>query len=344
MNLVFKSEKLTIDEIRTGKSFKNIYEDHESQVINIVKKWYSDEDYMEFVTSGSTGVSKVIRLSKNKMRYSAEVTMNHIDPKHKLSHAVLCISPYFIGGAMLVIRSLVREIDLIVQKPNAIPTITGHSGLISMVPLQVMRSLEADEDFFQSQPTLLIGGAPMAEKYIHQLKRKNVKAYITYGMTETASHIALRDILTREQYIVLGDSLIDKDSRDCLKIKGTLTEHSWMQTNDIVEIIDERSFKWIGRADFIINTGGYKVNPESIESEIQEKIKYPILIASESDEILGQKVILLVESEQLVEIDDSIFDALHAYSKPKKIVHIKSFVYTSTGKIDRKKTAKKYLQ
>ena len=343
MNLVLQNEKLTIDEIRTGKSFKNIYEDHESQVINIVKKWYSDEDNMEFVTSGSTGVSKVIRLSKNKMRYSAEVTMQHIDPDNQIKQAVLCISPSFIGGAMLVIRALMRGIDLFVQKPNAIPSISEKQALISMVPLQVMRSLESGESFFGESHTILIGGAPLPEQYIHQLKTKNIKAFITYGMTETASHVALREIHSSEVYHTLGDTQVDIDNRECLKIKGTLTDHEWMQTNDIVEITGNNTFKWIGRADFVINSGGYKVNPEAVESALQDEIKKPILIASEVDEILGQKVILLIESDKPFDIDHSIFNRLHTYSKPKKIVFAAPFIYTSTGKIDRIKTAKKYL-
>ena len=344
MNIVFKNEKLTIDEIRTGKSFKNIYEDHESQVINIVKKWYSDEDYMEFVTSGSTGVSKVIRLSKSKMQYSAEVTMQHIDPMKQITRAVLCISPAFIGGAMLVIRSLVRGIDLIVQKPNAIPSIQVRGALISMVPLQIMRTIEANESFFDHENTLLIGGAQLSEKHVLYLKHKKVKPYITYGMTETASHVALRDISSSEAYQVLGDTEISTDERDCLKLRGTLTDHEWMQTNDIVEINDKQSFKWIGRADFVINSGGYKVNPEAVEGVLQEEIKKPILITSEVDEILGQKVILLIESDKPFDFDHSIFNQLHTYSKPKKIEFVASFIYTSTGKIDRIKTAKKYLQ
>ncbi len=344
MNLVLRNEKLTIDEIRTGKSFKNIFADHESQVINIVKKWYSDEDNMEFVTSGSTGVSKVIRISKSKMRYSAEETMRHIDPQQEINHAILCIPSTFIGGAMLVIRSLVRNIDLIVQKPHAVPTLTSEPGLISMVPLQVMKSLESNEAYFKDQHTLLIGGAQLPNRYVDQLKTKRVNTYLTYGMTETASHIALRNIKSSDAYEVIGDTSIDIDDRDCLKIKGTLTDHQWIQTNDIVQLIDKKSFEWVGRADFVINTGGYKVNPESVENVLQEKIKKPILICSEADEILGHKVILLVESDEPFEIDKSVFDPLHTYSKPKKTVFVKSFVYTPSGKIDRIKTSIKHLQ
>ncbi len=343
MNIVFKNEKLTIDEIRTGKSFKNIYEDHESLVINIVKKWHSEEDYMEFLTSGSTGVSKVIKLAKSKMRYSAEVTMGHLDPNKQIKQAVLCINPAFIGGAMLVIRAIIHNMDLIVQKPNAIPDIAGDKALISMVPLQVMKSLEANEAFFDNQHTILIGGAPLQEKFIRQLKQKNTRAFITYGMTETASHVALRDIASSEEFQPLGDTQIEVDERGCLRLLGTLTDGEWLQTNDMVELTEKKTFKWIGRSDFVINTGGYKVNPEVVENALQDQIKKPILITSEMDEILGQKVILLVESEKPIDIDHSIFNLLHTYSKPKKIVFVASFVYTSTGKIDRIKTAEKYL-
>ncbi|XOV94754.1 MAG: AMP-binding protein [Bacteroidota bacterium] len=346
MNLVFKNEKLTSTEIRTRESFKKISEDYEFQVINIVKNWYSDDDYMEFMTSGSTGISKVIRLSKDQMRESSMATMAYLDPDKQVTHALLCISSSFIGGAMLIIRALLHEIDLIIQKPNASPTIPLNTKcLVSMVPLQVMNSLNHDISSLDGIHTLLIGGAPLSEKYLNILRSRKINAFVTYGMTETASHIALRSVNETDSYYkVLGDTEISIDDRQCLKIRGSITNNVWIQTNDLVEIKDERSFIWIGRNDLIINSGGYKVNPETVEMILGEVIKNPLLIIPEEDELLGQKVILLIESENPLKIDDSIFKRLHPYTKPKRIEFVKSFVYTPSGKIDRIKTAKKYLQ
>ena len=73
-------------------------------------------------------------------------------------------------------------------------------------------------------------------------------------------------------------------------------------TNDLVEIKNSSHFKWLGRVDNIINTGGVKVIPEKIEAEInrlfeQHKVKNKFLISGISDPVLGSKVILVIEGE-----------------------------------------------
>ncbi|WP_332912306.1 hypothetical protein [Algoriphagus boritolerans] len=40
-----------------------------------------------------------------------------------------------------------------------------------------------------------------------------------------------------------------------------------IQTNDLVELTSETSFKWQGRVDFVINSGGVKFHPELLEKQ-----------------------------------------------------------------------------
>ncbi len=345
MTILLNDVQITTEDIRSGKSLNNL-DDHEAEVINLLRQWYGKEDSIEFQTSGSTGKPKIISLTKDQMKYSAVATMDRIDPDREISHSILCISPSFIGGAMLVIRSVLSDLDLFVQKPGALPEIShDRSPLISLVPYQIMKSLDSDIAYFDSVHTLLIGGATLPDKYVQILKSRQINAYLTYGMTETSSHIALRHVRSAtSDFEVIGQTQISTDERGCLMIRGTVTNNQWLQTNDIVKIKGPGMFEWVGRADLVINSGGFKVSPEPIENFLMDSLKKQVLILPEHDEILGQKVILLIESENHIQLDESIFESFHPYARPKKIQFVKSFVYTATGKVDRSKTANKYLR
>lgn len=49
-----------------------------------------------------------------------------------------------------------------------------------------------------------------------------------------------------------------------------LENGEWYKTGDIVEKIDENSFRFIHRKSELINVGGYKVNPHEVEEEIKK--------------------------------------------------------------------------
>ncbi len=344
MEIVFEKDKLDIEDILSEHFHEKDFMDHEIGVIELVKKWKSKDDHLIFKTSGSTSAPKVVKLTKQQMRKSAEFTMGFIDPKRELKKCILCISPEYIGGAMLMIRALIYNLDLIVLKPTSIPKIDHTKSLVSMVPLQVMNALDDDESALDNVHTLLIGGANLPRNYQDLLSQRNVNAYATYGMTETASNVALRHVASGNSHFkIIGDSAISTDQRGCLKIKGTVTNHEWIQTNDAVKLLDDKTFIWIGRADFVINSGGYKINPESIEEELRSQIDHPILIVPKNDKSLGQKVVMLIESKEPIKIPDNIYFNIHPFAKPKIIQFVNDFIYTENGKIDRLKTIAKYI-
>ena len=114
-------------------------------------------------------------------------------------------------------------------------------------------------------------------------------------MTETASHIAIR-YFGSSLYEKVGPLKISVDKNSCLKFKGVLTNNQWLQTQDTIELIDENTFKWLGRQDFVINSGGFKIHPKKIESELKkQQTDQSLMITYLPDEVLGQKVVLLLE-------------------------------------------------
>jgi O-succinylbenzoic acid--CoA ligase len=108
-------------------------------------------------------------------------------------------------------------------------------------------------------------------------------------------------------------------------------------TNDIVELVNENQFIFLGRIDNVINSGGIKLIPEQIENKLMSKIQQRFFISSKSDDELGEKLILVVEGDK-VEFEHTIYEDLDKYEKPKEILFIPKFKETATGKIMRKET------
>lgn len=328
----FKKCVLKIDEIRKDEISLGNFLEHEREVIKLISWWKSTEATVQFKTSGSTGTPKVIRVDREKIRYSAAATMQVLDPSANFKAALLCLNPSTIGGAMVVFRSLLRNLDLTVVTPSNNPSkqLDDHDAfdLVSLVPLQ-MKATSAL--FWNRFDTILVGGADFQTNDL----RTTANIFTTFGMTETVSHFALR-ASDQEHYKCIGDTIIAQQANGCLKIKGSLTSNQWLQTNDVIDFLSTTTFRWNGRADFIINSGGVKINPESIEKLLSSQFKSSFLVASLPDEKLGNRLILIIEGAEVALDPD--YSTLPKYGNPKEIYFLPAFARTSSRKIDRAKT------
>ncbi len=325
-NFVLKLEEILKDSLPTER-----YNEHENIVLNIIRKWFSNAKSFIHHSSGSTGRPKKIEISREKIEISTKATLDFIDPDNTVKSSLLCLDPSHIGGAMVVYRALIAEHDLHIIEPtsNIISIIGANSfDLVSMVPLQFKALSHSQIDQFGK---ILIGGAPIDSKTV----KTSAAIYSTFGMTETVSHIALRS-LSEDVFTTTGDTIVRIDQDDTLEIHGSITDGKWLKTNDIVEIVNPNAFKWIGRKDFIINTGGIKVNPEEIELALNDQMNDDFIICSLPDSSLSRKVVLVSSgSEQVLD-----FSNLRRYHIPKEIFFDREIFKTPAGKLDRLKTQK----
>ncbi|VXB99906.1 O-succinylbenzoic acid--CoA ligase [Flavobacterium sp. 9AF] len=327
------------DLCRVVYSFIKEGEDYEKHIGSFLLEWLDDNSYIEVETSGTTGVPKIIRLEKRAMIQSALATGDffNLDPGDT---ALLCLSAKYIAGKMMLVRALILGLELDITTVDGNPLLNNDKvyDFAAMVPLQVENSLEK----LRHIKKIIIGGAPVSKALAEKLKKKKINAFETYGMTETITHVAARKIGT-ETFKTLPNISISKDDRDCLVIQAPKILADPIVTNDIVTLVNEKEFIWLGRFDSVINSGGIKLFPEQIEIKLQSFIKERFFIASESDEKLGQKVILVIESKEK-SIPDTVFDNLNKFEKPKAIYFIPKFVTTETGKLNRIETLKMIKQ
>lgn len=314
-----------------------------------LENWFNSSDFIELKTSGSTGNPKQIIVKKKQMINSALATGKYLNLKEG-DKALCCLLVDFISGKMMIIRALTLGLDLYFTPPSSNPlaSVMGNFDFIAMTPMQVANSLTE----LHRVQKIILGGASISNDLEKKLQKFDNQIFATYGMTETLSHIAIRKITHSQEkkqiYEALPNVFFEKDNRNCLIIscKGVTDEK--IITNDVVNLLNETSFEWIGRWDNVINSGGIKVFPEEIELKLSEIIKKNFFIGAEQDELLGQKIILFLEgnSEKNKNILEEIKlkNILEKYKIPKKVYFLQKFIYTETGKIQRNETMKLALQ
>ena len=306
----------------------------EKKIGKFLLEWLNNESFVFVQTSGSTGKPKQIVLDKKAMMASAKATGTFFNLQPK-STALLCLSTDYIAGKMMLVRAITLGLHLDAVEPNSNPLGNKKYDFVAMVPMQVANSLNK----LYLVETLLIGGTKVSYQLAESILKTNCKAFESYGMTETISHIAIKPIGAKE-FTILPNVTISLDERNCLVIEALELSQDKIITNDIVEILNERQFVLKGRIDNVINSGGVKIFPEEIEEKLAKFISVRFFIASLPDEKLGEKVILVLEGKPF-EVDNTIFSDLSKYQIPKEVVFIDKFIETETNKINRKKTLEK---
>ena len=316
----------------------------ENKIIFFLTEWFSNSETVKVQTSGSTGVPKVFDIEKEKMINSAKMTCDFLNLK-KNDSALLCLPVDYISGKMMIVRAFERNLNLILKDPSTKPLqdLDKEIDFCAMTPLQVENSL----DKIHLIKNLIIGGASVSQSLklkiaeVLTLKRAEVptKIYETYGMSETLSHIALKEIFPQEDdYFKVFDGIeISLDERGCLKIFAPNLNSEILQTNDLVEIFNENQFKFLGRIDHVINSGGAKIFPEELEALVKKEIPNEVVFLGFKDEILGQKLIAVIEdteSESLLHQLSSI-NYQQKFHRPKEIIFIDKIPRTPNGKINR---------
>lgn len=319
-------------------------------IIDFVESWEAGRKSFEFQTSGSTGKPKLIKISRTQMEHSAQMTIETLGLKPN-STSLLCMNPSFIGGKMMIVRSLINQMNLVVLEPSSNPLkdLDESIDFAALVPLQLANAFGDNKSLSRLKDisSIIVGGGEISTPLRQRVSSLNNAIYSTYGMTETVSHIALQ-LLSRQStetyFTAIKGVEINIDDRDCLTIKSAVTNNRIITTNDRVELVTDNKFKWLGRIDNVINSGGIKVQIEMVEASISKifnalQLKNRFILKGAPDNALGQKVVLLVEGDLDQDIYKTLATAfkseLNKYEKPKEIVLVEKFEETPTGKILR---------
>jgi len=327
-------------------------------LFDFINSWLDDSvTHFTVQTSGSTGTPKQIQHSREAMTASASRTCDFFQFKQG-DTALLALPSTHIGGKMMIVRSIIRSLKLICTEPRSNPLAQLDSNIqidfAAFTPMQMTLMMDDASTLpkLSKIKKIILGGGEVSFPLRQRLQGIDAAVYETYGMTETISHIALKKLNGTDRsdnFTTLEGVKIALDSRACLMIEAPHLSSSLLITNDIVRIVSDIEFQWLGRYDNIINTGGIKVSAEEIERKLQPHIKDNFFITGLPDDKLGQRVTLILETFRYHKQDESIYiDLFNTYldkfERPRKVLTIDKFSYTENGKINKPETIKKLTQ
>lgn len=313
-------------------------------LFNFIGEWYNKQDYILVTTSGSTGTPKKLQLKKKHLKNSAAGTYHYFAPWNK-KPLLSALPAHYIAGKMMVVRALEYNLPLVWVEPSTQPlkTLQIPVQFAALVPNQVAESIDLLE--YNLVEKLIIGGAPVTPQLEHRLQSASTRCFATYGMTETATHIALRPLNgsdQKEEFTFLNGITGSTNNSGLLTIHAPQLGAENLKTNDIVDL-NYNSFIWRGRAGFTVNSGGLKIQPEELEKQLEGKIPFPFFFWSEPDPVLGEKLIIIVKAGKSTAAEHEVKEVLKQFITdgkllPKKIYFTTRFQYSANNKLLREKT------
>ena len=241
------------------------------EVYTFLNDWFYNGDKITVRTSGSTGKPKLIPLNKEHMVNAAKATGEYFKLPERTT-ALACMPVHYIAGKMMLVRAMTLgwHLDIIPPTSNPLATVYKRYDFSAMVPMQLRASLKE----LHKIKKLIVGGGVVSPEVITKIQEVPTAIYATYGMTETITHIAVKKLnqytikKTTPAYQVLPHVTISQDKRGCLVIKAPNVSEEDIVTNDVVTLFSDKAFEWLGRYDHVINSGGVKLHPETIEEKL----------------------------------------------------------------------------
>jgi len=339
--------------------------DYEAKVLSICRQWDEGQSTFTLHTSGSTGPSKSIVVSRQQIESSILLTQQTFQLESN-DIAFCCWSVDTVGGLMMVLRARHLGMELWVLEPQIQPFqsmekyrslffSTGKSVLYAFVPAQLdaIKQDPTSYPFLHRAKAILIGGAPMAPSLTNWVMEQNMPFYATYGMTETVSHVAIQQLAPHHDpgFHPLPSVQLREGSEGNLEILSPTSGPEWLVTRDTVEWLEPPYFRITGRLDSIINSGGVKIQLQQIDESVGQWVasrqwRGAFFAWGLPDAQWGQKLVVFFEgNEPPGEIHlfwENVADVLPKYWKPKEFILLPQFDYTTSQKIDKINTVKRY--
>lgn len=315
--------------------------------------WHNDSDYVVCHTSGSTGKPKEIRLAKDFMRSSARRTIEFfgIDESSCLH---TCLDFKYIASMMMTVRADEANCRLTSEVPSSSPLQEvgkeERIDLLSVVPAQMEWILDVEEKW-RGIRNILVGGSAIPSSMLRRIALSGYDVWESYGMTETASHIAIRKVDDEDSpFKTLNGIMVGVNDDGCLTI--AMPDGQKFTTTDIAVMEGENEFRILGRADHAVLSGGLKIHPEELERRLGPFIAFEYCISSVPDGKWGEKLVLVVEAPKDAMEEGLLREAvgvrLRQYKKilelgvkaPKDVFVMEELPRTLKGMVDRKRLKK----
>jgi o-succinylbenzoate---CoA ligase len=292
-------------------------------------------------TSGSTGSPKGVELSAAALLHSARASLARIGARPG-ERWLCCLPASHVAGLQVLVRSIASDTEPVFSG-------TGYTH-VSLVPTQLRRRLAAGEPLDQ-RGTILLGGAAAAGPLLAAARAAGARVVTTYGMSETCGGCVY------DGYPLDGVSVTTEDEGR-LVIDGPVLFSGYtgqpprtgpFATSDL-GYIDKTGFVQVrGRADDVINTGGYKVVPGEVARALETcPGVQEVVVVGGPDQEWGERVIAIVIPADRRDPPDVKLLRTHAsgvlprYAFPSEVVLVDTIPLLPSGKPDLAKLRREH--
>jgi O-succinylbenzoic acid--CoA ligase len=306
-------------------------------------------------TSGSTGAPKGVELSAAALRHSAQASLDRVGARPG-ERWLCCLPVTHVAGLQVLVRSLISGTE---------PVLAGHADAatlaasgcahVSLVPTQLQRLLEIDVDKLTPLAgfsSVLLGGAAAPAGLLAAARAAGVPVVTTYGMTETCGGcvydgVPLDGVRVKiaddERICIAGPVLFSGYRPSAGGSRGVAPpdDTAWFRTGDLGRLDESGRLTVRGRADDVINTGGYKVVPGEVEAALASCPGVrDVAVLGQPDREWGERVVAVVAPSDPADppglelLRLHVRDRLPRYAAPSRVVMVDAVPMLSSGKHD----------
>lgn len=355
------------------KNLSDVLFQQYEQRISTVSPSKIPEDIADILfTTGTTGIPKGVMISHkaviantlnliNRQNFSPILTfiahgpLNHIGSLSKILPTLLTGGTLFLMDGLRDIAAFFRAID---QAPNLVATFLVPASIRMLTRLAAEKLSECAN----KMAFIETGAAPLAAADMQKLCQllPETELFNTYASTETGIVASYNyndgaciencmgepmrcssiSILDDGRIVCHGNTLMS-GYLDIVSQEVSLFHGDDFVTNDLGKIDAQGRLHLLGRADDIINVGGFKVSPLEVESTalrlpfIADCVCIPV-----AHPLMGNMLKLLVVTNGDFDKETTLNflkERLEAYKIPTAYEQVEAIARTFNGKIDRKK-------
>jgi O-succinylbenzoic acid--CoA ligase len=300
-------------------------------------------------TSGSTGVPKGVELSAAALRHSARASLDRLGARPG-ERWLCCLPVTHVAGLAVLVRSLVSGTEpVLAERADAGTVAASGCAHVSLVPTQLQRLLlqagAHGPTPLAGFSSVLLGGAAAPAGLLDAARDARVPVVTTYGMTETCGGCVydgvpldgVRAEVRDDERIWLSGPVLFSGYRGGPRAPAD----GWFRTGDLGLLDAEGRLAVRGRADDVINTGGYKVVPGEVAAALQSCPGVrEVAVVGQPDPQWGERVVAVVvpadpgapPAPELLR--RHVRERLPRYAIPSRVVMVDAVPMLPSGKQD----------
>ena len=317
------------------------------------KKGVAEGTAVVVPTSGSTGEPKGVELSASALRHSARASLARIGARPG-ERWLCCLPATHIAGIQVLVRSLVSGTDpVLAERADAATVAASGCAHVSLVPTQLRRLLNVDMSPLAGFSSVLLGGAAAPGGLLETARAAAVPVVTTYGMTETCGGCVYDGVPLDGVQVTIGDDeriwidgpVLFSGYRGEPRVQGSF------RTGDLGRMDSGGRLVVRGRADDVINTGGYLVVPGEVAAALQTCPGVrDAAVLGQPDPEWGERVVAVVapadpaDPPTLELVRLHVKQRLSRYAAPSRVVMVDAIPMLPSGKHDLARLRRELLR